>query len=440
MRNFRIIISLASLTSLFALVTCDMANDFETPYENYFIKYYGGDGKQTGVDMVVNTDGTIVMVGNSEVGISKRIFFIRVDPKGNIITQKLLGGTNENVKDIEPTSDGGFVILSEFQKSATNVDFKLIKVSLNGDEINSIEYGSPEPFGDFPSSVTPLANGGFVVAGRTEDIVAKGDPNNTEADPGDIFLYKFSDQLLPIPNSNDNSWGEGTQGLAKQDGAVKYFEKLDGTGYCVAYTSENVAANNSTNSKVLFYFKVPDDGFPAPIANYSPPGSLNSFNTEIASAIELPFNEGYAITGRTITGVGSQELFFCKMANMWWPNNEPANAPRREVEIYTKISPEGSQGVAGISVGAVQVGPRGYLIAGNDLRQSGTTNIWLTKLDLLGEVKWSASFGSDSGNDAAGAVAELPDGRILVLGTMELEANLTRMVLIKLNASGKLLK
>ncbi len=74
------------------------------------------------------------------------------------------------------------------------------------------------------------------------------------------------------------------------------------------------------------------------------------------------------------------------------------------------------------------------------MQQLGTSNIWLTKIDLSGKELWSVSFGSDQGDDEVGAVAELPDGKILVLGTVELGDNKKKLTLIKLNSKGQLRK
>src|SRR5690606_33473001 len=83
-------------------------------------------------------------------------------------------------------------------------------------------------------------------------------------------------------------------------------------------------------------------------------------------------------------------------------------------------------------------GGYGYLILANEERTFGT-NIWLIKIDhLSARVLWSVSLGSERENDRAAAVAELPDGKIVVLGTVGIADNQSKMALFKLNSSGKL--
>jgi hypothetical protein len=62
------------------------------------------------------------------------------------------------------------------------------------------------------------------------------------------------------------------------------------------------------------------------------------------------------------------------------------------------------------------------------------------KVDLSGQLVWSSRLGSDQGDDAVAKVRELPDGRVLILGTTELGDNQRKLSLIKMNSSGQLLK
>ena len=74
--------------------------------------------------------------------------------------------------------------------------------------------------------------------------------------------------------------------------------------------------------------------------------------------------------------------------------------------------------------------------------------MWLSNVSIdynfsnrkkFGKVNWSASFGSVTKEDFAGTVRELKDGKIVILGTIELESQNSKMALIKLNSSGEFL-
>jgi hypothetical protein len=55
-------------------------------------------------------------------------------------------------------------------------------------------------------------------------------------------------------------------------------------------------------------------------------------------------------------------------------------------------------------------------------------------------VLWSTTLGSEDEDDTAAAVAELPDGKIVILGTMGLTDNQFKMAFIKVNRTGQFLK
>ena len=170
---------------------CDTGSDFDTPDADYFINYYGSSGNQFGVDMVVETDGTVVAVGRSELNSSKRIYFLRLDGTGQILSERTFGSTTEDVKDIEPSGDGNYIVLSLFTPSdgGEDLDVKLIKISPQGAVLDSGTYGIPYPYNDYASSVTPLVSGGYVVAGRAENVTEKANPSSSNPDLGDFFLF-----------------------------------------------------------------------------------------------------------------------------------------------------------------------------------------------------------------------------------------------------------
>ena len=88
-------------------------------------------------------------------------------------------------------------------------------------------------------------------------------------------------------------------------------------------------------------------------------------------------------------------------------------------------------------VGAANAVPDGYFILANQIEGNDKKNIFLVKIGINGNDVWSKSFGRGEGDDTAGAIDVLADGRIAVVGTIELETE-RKMALIILSPDGSL--
>ena len=164
------------------------------------MKYYGSDGDQYGVDMALLSDGSMLLLGNyAQSDFDKDIYLVRVDAKGDILWESRIGedpAANNiwEAKDIEPTNDGNFIVLVDFQReTGEQRDLKLLKISPEGTVIDSVSFGTAA--NDFSRSVTPLQDGGFIVSGTTEFTSTYGLANVTDPDLGDIFNYRFDQRL-----------------------------------------------------------------------------------------------------------------------------------------------------------------------------------------------------------------------------------------------------
>ena len=113
-------ISLNMLVLLLVLLSCDTSNNIEPVFERYFTKYYGLDGEQEGVDMVVNGDGSIILLGNSFSQTDPiSPFIVKTDPAGNILWQHEFEANNERAVDIELINNGSQIaVLTNVQVSS----------------------------------------------------------------------------------------------------------------------------------------------------------------------------------------------------------------------------------------------------------------------------------------------------------------------------------
>src|SRR5690606_23221391 len=76
------------------------------------------------------------------------------------------------------------------------------------------------------------------------------------------------------------------------------------------------------------------------------------------------------------------------------------------------------------------------LVLLNSIESSEQRNIVLLKINIELDEVLSVSFGAPNNDDRGAAVAELSNGDILILGTMELAGQQDKIALIKVRANG----
>jgi hypothetical protein len=420
------IATVLALVSMLAMQACDTASDFDQPDTDYFLKYYGNTtASQKGVDMIVNDDGSIVIVGESETGGVRKIYFLKVDAMGKVVTEKYFSGPSEQVKGIEPLGNDEYIIAADSLAGPGNFDVKLIMINGAGVVLDSIRHKTAN--NDLIKSITVSSTGEIIVAGATFPTI----------DKSEFMIYRF----LRGPLRLDNNWLFSVPNYnANVNVVAKVVETVPTTGemprfLAIAYSNSGLTEDQPPQETILpAYFGLTQNGDPDGFGGFS--GSVNLGDTEINSGIAIRgADEGYFVTGAT-RGAGNTGLFICKMRK----DLTFVPADNNSVEIYSKVNPSGANSISGIAGISSTFLPLGYLVVGNDVASSGNSNIWLSKIDYSGQIAWSARFGSEQGSDTAAAIAELPDGKILILGTVELGDNQRKLTLMKLNSKGQFLK
>ena len=403
-------------------LSCDTDRNIDPPTDSHFVKYFGTDENEAGVDMIILSDGNLLLLGKSQYG-SKKIYLVKVDPDGNLIWEKYLGAGSDIAKDIEPTNDGNFVILSDYEASQNNIDIKIIKINPDGNKIDSVVYGSPG--NENSRSITPLLDGGFIVTGSTEYTVVLPKPSNPN-DVSDIFHFRC-DAGFVFDTTWEDQYGPGTL-----DGAAKVFQKSDTEFYVFGYSNQpHLGSTGKTN---LQYYLIGSGGLSNSSVNF-----LGDFaqDNQASHIMKAPpdFGGGYFLIATRISSAGLIGLRVSKLRSPLQFNAINDVQLDQDITVGT-----GAQSIISVSAAASTVSsPQGYLLLANEIRVNGTANISLSKIDQIGNLLWFVSLGSEEKNDLAAAVAELADGRIIVLGTVGI-GDQTKMALFKLNSTGRLLK
>ena len=448
------------LLFVLAISGCDTKNEFEDSFKNYFIKYYGENGVQKGVDMIVNDDGSMLLLGNTfDTDGHSQVFLVKVDAEGNIIWQNKLEGIDETAVDIEQAiNPGEFVILSNILigiDAATSLPrhaIKLQTIDANDGKslttyvsslLNDQEGYSVTPIFNLAGSTTPGYRG-YMVAGNTSD-THHGIPDLT-TDKEDIIYVFFNQDLtgynwtpsIVIPNQKNGAgvklFESKTYNASLENQTTYYDRPYYGFGYSDVLTKGEIPDDPTKYDQNFLITPLKENGIQPEYDRYAG----DPLQQETMSQTIEDHTVGYISVG-TQTNSNSS-------------NSKIVLATSQVDGAGLNFNPEiivvdETNNLKAVSIAlSNQIGS--YLILSNETNSTGTTNLWLSNVSIdynfsnrkkFGKVNWSASFGSVTKEDFAGTVRELKDGKIVILGTIELESQNSKMALIKLNANGEFL-
>jgi hypothetical protein len=146
-------------------------------------KTYGGTAGDYGTSIRQSVDGGYIISGYTySFGAGNYdVYLIKTDSIGNLLWTKTLGGINDDQGySVQQTTDGGYVIggyTGSF--GAGDDDVYLIKTDVNGGTLWTKTFGGTDI--DVGYSVQQVADGGYIIAGETENLGIGG---------GDVYLIK----------------------------------------------------------------------------------------------------------------------------------------------------------------------------------------------------------------------------------------------------------
>ncbi len=175
-------------------------------------KTIGGDGEEFAFSAQQTADGGYIVGGNSNSITGGNIttsshgdldmLVVKLDASGNIVWDKMLGGTfEEKLNEIMQTADGGYVLAGHSLSSASGdvsqtnhgaEDAWVLKLDSNGNLVWNKLYGGNNA--DIANAVRQTFNSGFIVAGSTRSS-ANGSVIGTNHDPSgnsdDFWILKL---------------------------------------------------------------------------------------------------------------------------------------------------------------------------------------------------------------------------------------------------------
>jgi hypothetical protein len=433
------------LSIMIILISCDSADQVDSPGKNYFVKFYGEDGNHEGVDFVADSDGSFILLGNeikAGASLGQQLYLVKVDELGTVVWQKYFGSSGDDfAKDIELTDDGNIIVAAE-SKKANDKDVYLISLTKDGVPLDSVRVGLKKQTGDEGdeevNSISIISNG-FLVLGSTTAVRSKKSkhPNDTK----DALHLRFTNGLDLIDESTGlwkNSYGFDDS----EDVLVKMIEVNPSTYYGFGYT--NTLRDDNRDFK-YWAFSLGATG--EPTNNGTDLLDIIGSPEEdemLSGVIESPVQsgEGFVLSGvKTNKLTSESQSFIVKLQkNLFVPGEDNVLAEESPTELGTLVDFDENTIIRTRMQGLVQGGF--LLLTNNKSPTSDVVNISLIKLSntFKTEGRQQIFFGG-VGDDFAGTVTELPDGKIMVMGTMTLGgiSGQKKMMLMKLNKDGKLI-
>lgn len=406
---------------LVVLISCDTKNNVDPVYKRNFIKYYGDEGAQSGADLLVTRDGGMILLGNSLAANGQyTAIVIKVDKFGNVIWQRQLGGLNETAVDVEivdASSDQLEIVAVNNVGVESGSNIRILrfneKTGAGIDSILVMDAIDMQPgVTRVAKSITPLgAQGGFLVTGYADKNFNKEtDPVPPSTDERDLLALKINATFDEVTNALQV--GGETKGAL-----VKAFEIDRDVLPLVMFGYSDKPVTSSYEMNYTVY--LPESSINAQGATA---GSV-TLDEELCAVVRSEDARYFLMAGTAKEpGAAGGDIYLVKYSDYF------------DLALLNKRIPLGMNLVC---VDAAFTSGSDYLIVANEIGPESKDDIVIVKADRHGEKMWTRSFGTDEGDDTAAAIEALPDGRIAVVGTIDLETN-KKLALIVLDNRGGL--
>lgn len=403
---------LVVLNILIALWSCSTESTVDPRYEDYFIKYYGAEGDQFGIDLLKVDDGFVILAESRPVQQGKaQIMLVKVDELGNTMWSRDYGTTVPTVPvDLEMDPAGDFIIAATTQSAPGDTDIILFKVGADGAKIDSAVFGQVGEL-EVVNSLTITAEGDYIVTGSTTGVDTSKPDYQPSTDFEDIYSIRTTSDFVPYSTAD---WRR-VYGFSGIDRGQRIFQKEDGSFLFFGTTNRPAVANSQQAGFNMFLFPAGQDGIASSAGLFHLFGTLSD---EYAADMVRAAG-GYVMLGSSVSGEGSSP-FLAKIGN----NNDFISSGTIDID----------ENVVAASMDVHDAG--GFLVLAKEVVSTKDSNIFLIRLSAGGNEIWRRNFGGVDIDDA-GTVTALDDGTIVFVGSITLGSQ-SKACLIKVNASGDL--
>ena len=470
-------------------VACEPDTSSSPEPEDVFVKLYGSEEQEVGAELLVNDDGTMVLFGstNSPLYTQNAInqvdpilpdadfFLIFTDSQGNAVNEIAYddGRDGEQVaRHIIRRANGGYVMVGSTTISepigysaAERLDLErglIIVVDANGDEVNTfittesdlnVDLSEAEqdaetnrfrttdfytreskaagltdlePVVESINSVIETSDGNLIIIGTTNDVNTNKPDFDTETDLTDIWVVKFSFDNFAQPIF------ERRIGFPNSDGGIDIFERPDGSLVMIA---NGPGKDDTDGNNDVLYVSSDASVFNNNFSEFSSVGG-----DDIVGDVSLLSDGGVAVTGTTdgtsafmlrINSGGSQ-VFFNRVQDLATSEDDPLSEEHEGLGI-TEMN-NGGLAVVGV---AKSITGDNNSVKGDELLFFNTDAFGNLLPEDEGRIVRLFGGGQD---DEGTAVIQLPDGRFVILGTIDFENDTKMISLMKTSSRGDLIR
>ena len=334
-------------------------------------------------------------------------WLVKLSSNGSVQWKKCLGGVGfDEGKDVRQTSDGGYIVVGT---SASNecymlgqhggADFLVIKLTADGDITWQKDYGGS--MNDYAYSIDITSDGGYVVGGFTES----SDGDVTANHGGRDFW------IIKIDGTGNLLWQKSIGGSGDEE---IYGIRATPDGGCIAvgYTQSNDGdiTGNHGNSDFLVV-KLGNGG------SLQWEKTLGGSGYDGAQSIQLTTDGGFIVAGYTSSNdgdVSGNHQALGQFSDFWVVKLNSSGLTEWE-KCYGGDYNEKAFYIQ-------QTFDNGYVVCGSSESANGDAScnagyedMWVIKIDGLGNLLWQKSMGG-SYQEEAYCVQPLSDGGFIVAG------------------------
>lgn len=338
-------------------------------------RIYGGFDYDVGRSLQTTSDQGYIIAGETaSFGTGgKDIYLIKTNTNGDTMWTRTYGRAADDWgNSAQQTSDGGYIIAGCLDPTGTaDYDICLIKTDSNGDTMWTKTFGSTGY--DEARSIEQTTDGGYVMTGIT---------NSYGSGDYDVFLLKTNagGDTVWMRTFGGDGWDEGN--------SVR--QTLDG-GYIIA----GISSSFTSGDYDVYLIKTDANGDTIWTKTYGVTVD------EGGRSVLQTSDDGYIVVGYIKTATGGENTYVIKTSS----NGDT---------LWTGIHGN-HYGVGGYSV--IQIADGGFIVTGGEWNFSNVGfDVYLFKIDSIGQELWSALYGKANDWDIGLSVQQAADGGYVIAG------------------------